>query len=147
MYVSEYVNAISTISSTGRTKLFSLCLYDYITEGVKTLTAGGSQGSADGQGTVAQFNDPKQLAVSTSGLIYVGDYGNCMIRVCTTSGIVSTLSGSTSCTYVDGPITSARFNGPYGLTVDSLGILYVADGGNHAVRMVSGGLHTSFRCS
>ncbi len=45
---------------------------------------------------------------------------------------------------VDGPLASARFNQPAGLAMDHHGNLFVADTGNHTVRMITpGGLVTT----
>ncbi len=45
---------------------------------------------------------------------------------------------------VDGPLASARFNQPAGLAMDHNGNLFVADTGNHTVRMITpGGLVTT----
>jgi DNA-binding beta-propeller fold protein YncE len=38
-----------------------------------------------------------------------------------------------------GPATSAQLNDPRAITVDSRGNAYIADYGNHAIRMVVGG--------
>ena len=45
---------------------------------------------------------------------------------------VSTLAGSGVAGHHDATGTAARFNRPAGVAVDSSGILYVADQGNHA---------------
>jgi sugar lactone lactonase YvrE len=39
--------------------------------------------------------------------------------------------------WVNGPAATARFNGPFGLAVDTRGFLYVADTGNHRIRKIS----------
>jgi hypothetical protein len=48
--------------------------------GVVTTIAGSGIGSADGVGTLATFNNPKDIAVDTSGNVYVVDRGNHTIR-------------------------------------------------------------------
>jgi len=46
---------------------------------------------------------------------------------------------------VDGTGPAARFSGPAGAAVDSAGVLYVADQGNHTIRKISaGGVVTTF---
>ena len=39
----------------------------------------------------------------------------------------------------EGPATSALLNAPLSVAVDSRGNVYIADTGNHAIRMVLGG--------
>jgi hypothetical protein len=39
----------------------------------------------------------------------------------------------------EGPATAARLNDPLSVSVDSRGNVYIADTGNHAIRMVVGG--------
>lgn len=45
-----------------------------------------------------------------------------------------TFGGSGS---ADGPLATARFNGPVGLAMDAGGSIYVADGNNHSIRRIS----------
>jgi sugar lactone lactonase YvrE len=55
------------------------------------------------------------------------------------TGIVTTYAGSGSGTFGGdgGQATSAGINGPYGITFDSAGNLYIAEYGNHRVRKVT----------
>jgi hypothetical protein len=53
------------------------------------------------------------------------------------SGVVSTMAGSGSASYGDGVGTSAMFNNPFGVSVDSSGTVYVADYNNHRIRKIS----------
>jgi NHL repeat len=51
---------------------------------------------------------------------------------------VSTLSGASHEEgLVDGPAARARFRRPVGIAVDARGNIYIADSGNHAVRMIA----------
>jgi DNA-binding beta-propeller fold protein YncE len=97
--------------------------------------AGSTRGFADGQGTSAQFNSPQGLAVDSAGIVYVADTYNNRIRKIDTSSNVTTLAGSTA-GFADGQGTSARFNVPIGITVDSAGIIYVADANNVRIRKI-----------
>jgi sugar lactone lactonase YvrE len=104
--------------------------------GAVTTLAGGSgqAGSADGSGSAAQFWGPKDVAVDSAGNVYVADYFNHIIRKITPSGAVTTLAGSAGQSGgVDGAGSTARFNLPFSLAVNSAGTLYVADSGNNRI--------------
>ena len=103
---------------------------------VSTLAGSGTPGNADGTGTSAQFYYPTGVAVDGAGNVYVADLSNHRIRKITTSGVVSTLAGSTS-GYTDGTGTSAKFNAPCGVAVDGAGNVYVADQDNHRIRKIT----------
>lgn len=105
--------------------------------GVVTTLAGtpGSAGSADGTGSAARFNTLRGLAVDGSGNVYVADLLNHTIRRITPAGVVTTVAGSaTKSGAVNGIGSTARFNNPYGLAIDTAGNLYVGDSLNHTIR-------------
>jgi sugar lactone lactonase YvrE len=109
-------------------------------DGVVTTLAGlaGSSGTNDGTGSAAQFNDPCGVAVDSAGNVYVADTGNDTIRKVTPGGVVTTLAGQPgSSGSADGTGTNAQFNGPFGVAVDSVGNLYVADDDNNTIRKVT----------
>lgn len=93
---------------------------------VSTL-AGSTSGSADGQGTAAQFNEPTGIILAPDGSLYVADYSNNEIRKISPTGYVSTFAGSTTAGYADGQGTAATFDRPGGLAMDAAGNIYVAD--------------------
>src|SRR5438477_115552 len=112
--------------------------------GVVTTFAGtpGQIGSADGKGGAAQFYGPEELTVDGAGNIYVVEHFNNTVRQIAPDGtnwIVTTVAGCASCAAGtnDGTGIAARFNGPFGLTLDSSGNLYVADTGNKTIRKIS----------
>jgi hypothetical protein len=105
--------------------------------GVVTTLAGtaGSSGSTDGTGSAARFNFPWDIAVDTSGNVFVTDKDNFTIRKITSAGVVTTLAGTAgSSGSTDGIGSAARFGSPMGIAVDTAGNLFVTDQANHTIR-------------
>jgi len=85
----------------------------------------------------ANLNQPFGIAIDKNDNIFVADQGNHVIRKVTPTGNVSTLAGVVGAPGTsDGDGSSARFNLPSGLAIDSFGYLYVSDYGSHKVRKV-----------
>ncbi|TZF86380.1 T9SS type A sorting domain-containing protein (plasmid) [Pedobacter sp. BS3] len=106
--------------------------------GVVTTIAGSTAGFADSSNPLtAKFNNPVGVAVDSAGNIYVGDYTNNRIRKITAAGVVSTLAGQTSPGSADGIGGAASFTNPFGVTVDNLGNVYVADYNNQKIRKIT----------
>jgi hypothetical protein len=106
---------------------------------VSTFAGTGTQGSANGAAlTVARFDRPYDVAVDANGVVYVADRGNEMIRQIS-GGQVTTLAGSGTIGFADGPAATAQFDSPNSVAVDASGVVYVADGDNHRIRQISGG--------
>jgi sugar lactone lactonase YvrE len=107
--------------------------------GVVTTLAGtsGGTGIADGSGSAARFNDPQGVVVNTNGNTYVVDSGNYTIRQITPAGTVITFAGNAGIPgSADGNGTASSFSSPVGLGNDGAGNLYVADTGNHTIRVI-----------
>jgi sugar lactone lactonase YvrE len=104
-------------------------------QGVVTTFAGSTNAYQDGQGTSAAFSYPEGICVDAEGNVFVADYRNQRIRKITPNGYVSTVAG-TRIGYQDGEGAIAQFNYPAGITVDSLGNLYVAEEYNHTIRKI-----------
>jgi sugar lactone lactonase YvrE len=108
------------------------------TGSVGTLAGGGAAGMADGAGAQAAFNQPAAVAVDSAGNAYVADSLNHTIRKITPSGEVSTLAGAPGVSgTLNGAGADARFNTPSGIAVDAVNYVYVADTGNHAIRLIT----------
>lgn len=104
---------------------------------VATFAGSGAGGGTNGNGTAATFSRPYGLAFDNAGNLYVSEIGGHRIRKITPAGDVSTLAGTGIAGAADGPGGSATFNSPYDLTVDSAGVIYVADGVNRKIRRIA----------
>jgi sugar lactone lactonase YvrE len=103
---------------------------------VSTFAGSGSRGSMNGTGTAASFAFPTGIALDSSGNFYVVDTGNYLIRKITADGVVTTLAGSTV-GFIDGLGTTARFNNPQSIAVDSSGNIYVAERNLFTIRKIT----------
>ena len=120
MYVTDFLNRkIRIIYSNGT---------------VSTYAGGDVRGSLDGPASSATFNYPHSLQLDSSGNLYVTESHK--IRIIYSNGTVSTYAGTGVNGSLDGPASSATFKTPTGLQLDSSGNLYVADSGNHKIRII-----------
>jgi sugar lactone lactonase YvrE len=125
LYVSDG-NAVRQVSKAGS-----------VTPLAGSLTTAST---ADGTGAAAGFTAPGGLALDSAGNIYVADIGNSTIRKITPLGVVTTLAGQPGVAgLMDGTGSTALFNKPEDVTVDSSGNVYVADTLNGAIRKVTPG--------
>ena len=112
------------------------------TNGIITTVAGNGTAGFSGDGgsaTNASFRYPLGVAVDASGNLYFCDYNNSRIRKVDTNGIITTVAGNGSFSFSGdgGQATYASLYGPVGLTVDTLGNLYIADKSNSRIRKVN----------
>jgi sugar lactone lactonase YvrE len=95
-------------------------------------------GSDDGIGSAARFNGMGTITMDASGSLYVADGGNHTIRKVAPVGadwMVTTIAGLAGVSGSnDGSGSTARFNNPMGITMDSAGVLYVTDSLNNTIR-------------
>jgi hypothetical protein len=109
------------------------------TNWVVTTIAGvnGMAGSTDGNGSLAKFKSPANIAADTTGDLYVTDYGNDTIRRLSPVGTnwsvftVAGLAGAPGS--VDGTGTAARMNEPFGIAILNTNI-YISDLNNDTIR-------------
>jgi trimeric autotransporter adhesin len=111
--------------------------------GIITTVAGDGTIGYTGDGglaTSAGLYNPNGIAVDASGNIYIADTSNSRIRLVTKStGIITTVAGDGTIEYKgDGGLaTSAGLYTPNDVAVDASGNIYIADSGNHRVRLVT----------
>ena len=106
---------------------------------VSTLTGKVSflGGFKDGLLSVAEFNEPVDIVIDASGVMYVADFGNDCIRKITSSA-VSTLCGSPKNPgFSDGTGTAAKFDAIGGICLENSTSLLVADRNNKRIRRVN----------
>ena len=108
---------------------------------ISTVAGNGSQGFGGdgGPATAAQLNQPSSMAVDSAGNLHIADISNHRIRKVTAAGIISTVAGNGSRgSGGDGGFaTSAYFDFPSAVAVDSAGNLYVADVYNSRIRKIT----------
>lgn len=121
--------------------------FSMLTQGFTFSLAGsleGEEGFVDGLGAEARFRHPEGVAVDHEGYVYVADTGNHAIRIITPTGRVTTLAGTGHPGSVDGLVAegSVQFASPSSIAVWSNNqdeiVLFVADTGNHRIRMITG---------
>ncbi len=105
----------------------------------RLVGTGAAGGAGDGGAPLqAQLNNPRALALDASGTLYIADSSNHRIRK-VSGGSISTVAGTGAAGFGGdgGSATSARLNGPAGITLDAAGNLYIADPSNNRIRQVT----------
>ena len=115
-----------------------------VSGGVITTVAGnGTAGYTGdkGQAASAELNNPIGLALDSSGNLYIADSANNVIRMVTSSGIISTFAGNNTAGYSGDKAlaTGAQLFNPVGVAADAAGNVYIADTGNNVIRQVYNG--------
>ena len=95
------------------------------------------QGDA-GLATKAELHSPEDVAVDSSGNIYIADTANAYVRKVTTDGNINFIAGDGSIGYSgDGGLaTSAGLIAPMALALDSSGNVYIAENGDGRIRKI-----------
>jgi uncharacterized protein (TIGR03437 family) len=111
---------------------------------ISTIAGTSAQGfSGDGgSATSAALGFPANVIADSAGNIYIADWYSRRIRLVGTSGTINTFAGNGNFKFGGdgGPATSAFLNTPRGLATDSVGNLYVADGGAHIRKVTPVGI-------
>jgi len=110
--------------------------------GIISTVAGTGVAGFTGDGgpaTAAQLRSASGVAVDAGGNIFISESYGQRIRKVDPSGKITTYAGTgTAGAGGDGgPALTAQFNFPFGLTVDSIGNLFVVDRSNYKVRKIS----------
>jgi uncharacterized protein (TIGR03437 family) len=103
-----------------------------VSNGIITTVAGNGTAGFSGDkaaATSATLRQPSDVAVDSSGNLYIADYGNNRIRM-VAAGVITTLAGNGGVTSTGdlGAATSAGMVAPRRIALDPAGNLYIADG-------------------
>jgi DNA-binding beta-propeller fold protein YncE len=107
-----------------------------------TIVAGSETMGFSGDGGLArdaELEAPAAVAFDSKGNLYIADHNNQRIRrVDAKTGVITTVAGNGRRGFSgDGKLAAeASLNAPAGLAFDAHDNLYIADAGNHRIRMV-----------
>ncbi|MEU9337088.1 RICIN domain-containing protein [Streptomyces sp. NPDC048290] len=112
------------------------------TDGEISTVAGNGTGGFAGDGgpaTAAQLNLPLGVVADSTGALWITDHRNHRVRKVTADGKMSTAAGTGTAGFGGdgGPATSAQLNALYGLAVDSVDTVYIADHVNNRIRRIA----------
>ena len=106
---------------------------------IRKIDINGTITTRAGTGNLTDLRQPEGFAVDGSGNLFISDTGNHRIRVAYNSGIMETIAGTGfSGEQGDGNSSiSAQLNQPASVGLDGKGRLFIADTGNHRIRMIA----------
>ncbi|MEP6756380.1 MAG: hypothetical protein ABJA67_12825, partial [Chthonomonadales bacterium] len=102
---------------------------------VSTLAGSGSYGATDGIGTAASFASPQGITVDPKGNVYITDPELNKVRLIQPNGEVTTIAGTFTASWADGPGNTANFSSPRGIAYSN-GFLFVSDYSNQMIRVI-----------
>lgn len=108
---------------------------------ITTIAGNGNVGySGDGGlALAASLWNPGMMATDSASNIFIADGGNNRIRKISGGSTISLYAGTgvRGATGDGGPALSATFNGPYGMAINSSGLLYLTDTSNCVIRSIN----------
>jgi len=103
---------------------------------VRTM-AGGEAGYVNGPLAYAQFNLPTSIALGFYSSLFITDTLNHVIREICVNGYVTTIAGiAGQYGYACADTGAALFNMPMGIAINNAGDIFIADTGNHLIRVL-----------
>jgi RHS repeat-associated protein len=159
IYVADLNNNVVREVADATGSQFSMTAADLYT--IAGSNAAGDTGGG-GQATDAELNAPKGITVDSSGNLYIADQANNNVQelAATTHtqwgismiagnlySILGSSSGTSGSSGDGGAGTSALLHGPFGVTLDANGDLFVADETNNRVQELAATTHTQWGIS
>ncbi|MFD8232973.1 RICIN domain-containing protein [Streptomyces sp. NPDC059696] len=127
LYIADYANhRVRKVTADGK---------------ISTVAGAGASGFSgdDGPATAARLNGPVGVAVDSAGDLYIADYGNHRVRRVAADEKISTVAGTGTAGFGGdgGPAAKAQLYHPYGLALDCVDTLYIADHVNNRLRKIA----------
>lgn len=111
---------------------------------ISTVAGAGTAGNAGdgGPASAAQLNNPVAVAVDSANNLYIADKNNQRVRTVSAAGVIAAFAGTGTAAFSGdgGDAVAASLSSPVGVSVDSSGLVYIADAGNFRVRKVAAGI-------
>jgi sugar lactone lactonase YvrE len=112
------------------------------TDGKIATIAGTGEAGNKGDGgpaTAATLTTPIEIAFDPFNNLYISDTNGQRIRRVNTAGVISTIAGTGEVGFSGdgGPAGSARLSTPSGVSLNAAGDLFIADGGNNRIRVIT----------
>ena len=127
LFIADFGNQrVRKVDTTGTISTYA---------GVGTAGSTGDGGSA----VLAELGGPTDVAMASTGILYIADANNHKIRAVAPGGTIDTFAGTGNAGYLGdgGPATSARLRHPTGVALALDGSLIIADELNDVVRQVA----------
>ena len=126
---------IATITGAYSSITFSPAAFSCADVGAQTIIVNASNSTSIDP--VARLNFPYGIVTDAAGNFYVADSGNNQIKKITPGGVVTVFAGSGVLGSADGTGIAANFDRPWGLAIDAVGNIYVADAGGSKIRKIT----------
>jgi sugar lactone lactonase YvrE len=126
------------VADTNNRRIRAVEIQDDLSAGTVVTIAGNGQKGVPADGAIARESplvDPRAVAADSRGQVYVLERGGHALRVIDRDGRILTLAGNGRPGDRDGIGPEAQLNSPKHLCVDPQDRVFIADEGNHAIRL------------